>query len=148
MSPIDRPTAIQHARERLEGEQSHELGAARPERQPNGELARLFRDAGQVQVRHVRAADREHDDRQRQYRGQEREDLDRGGIRPESVSADARRGVWPGGSGGGVRRGDACRRDRQLALDICGGKAGFHSSDDGEPAGVERRAARPLWREG
>ena len=66
MSPIDRPTAIEHARERLEGEQSHELGAGRPERQPNGELARLFRDAGQVQVGHVRAADREHDERQRQ----------------------------------------------------------------------------------
>ena len=145
MSPIDRPTAIEHARERLEGEQSHELGAGRPERQPNGELARLFRDAGQVQVGHVRAADREHDERQRQQRGHERDDLDRGVIRPESVSADARRGV---GARGGLRRGDACRRDRQLALDIRRREAGFHASDDGEPAGVERWAGRPLWREG
>jgi hypothetical protein len=47
-----------------------------------------------------------------------------------------------------VRRGDACRRDGQLALDIRGREAGFHASDDGEPAGVERWAGRPLWREG
>ena len=94
MSPIDRPTAIEHARERLEGEQSHELGAGRPERQPNGELARLFRDAGQVQVGHVRAADREHDERQRQQRDHEREDLDRGVVRPESVEADAAARRW------------------------------------------------------
>ena len=130
---------------RLEGEQSHELGAGRPQRQPDGELARLFRDAGQVQVRHVRAADREHDERQRQHGDDDREDPDRGVVRRGSRRADARRGV---GAGGGLRRGDPCRRDRQLPLDIRNREAGFHASDDGEPAGIERRARRPLWRKG
>ena len=142
----DRQThADQHARERLEGEQPHQPGAGCPERQPNGELARLFRDAGQVQVGHVRAADREHDERQRQQRNHERDDLDRGVARPESVSAHARSGV---GACAGLRRGDACRRDRQLALDIRGREAGFHASDDFEQGGVERWATWPLRREG
>jgi hypothetical protein len=44
--------------------------------------------------------------------------------------------------------GDPCRRDGQLALDIRDREAGFHASDDGEPAGVERWAGRPLWRQG
>jgi hypothetical protein len=124
----------QHARERLEGEQSHELGTGCSERQPNAKLARLFRDASEVQVRHVRAADREHDERERQHRDHDRHDLDRRVIRSESVSADARRGV---GARGRMRRGDACRRHGQLPLDIHGRDAGFHASDDGEPGSVE-----------
>ena len=36
----------ERSRERLEGQQAHELGAGRPERQPDGELARLFRRRG------------------------------------------------------------------------------------------------------
>ena len=78
-------------------------------------------------------------------RDHEREDLDRGVVRPEPVRPDARRGV---GARGGLRRRDACRRDRQLALDIRGREAGFHAADDLEPAGVKRWAGWPLRREG
>ena len=99
MSPIDRPTAIS-TRASVSRVSSRTSWARVAERQPNGELARLFGNAGQVQVGHVRAADREHDERQRQKRNHEREDLDRGVVRPESVSADARRGV---GARGGLR---------------------------------------------